>query len=70
MGIAPGSLMVVRAGCPSAEEALAVLLALDTALRADTSAPRPSRPAWVAAARQEALGGRAAASRSDLGGWG
>jgi hypothetical protein len=68
-GLADGTRAVVRSGSPSPEELVAILTALDAATRADRDVPAPPRPAWVRAARQESMGGRAAASPSDLGGW-
>jgi hypothetical protein len=68
-GLPNGTRLVVRAGSPTADEALAILLALDAATRADAPVQEPSAPAWVAAARQEAVGGRPAATRSDLRAW-
>jgi hypothetical protein len=73
-GLPHGTRMVVRSGTPTDDEALAVLFALDVAARADQAAAAAARPttapAWRRAARQESVGGRAAASPSDLEGWG
>lgn len=69
-GLPDTTRMVVRTGAPTDEETVAILLALDAATRADAPAPTPSRrPAWVAAARQEGVGGGPTATRTDLGRW-
>jgi hypothetical protein len=68
-GLADGTRLVVRAGSPTAEETVAIITAIDAATRADRDVPAPRRPAWLLAGRQESMGGRAAASPSDLGGW-
>jgi hypothetical protein len=72
-GLPDGTRMVVRAGAPTDDEVLTVLLAIDAATRADAAAAEAARPrrapAWQRAARQEAVGGGAAASPTDLAGW-
>jgi hypothetical protein len=68
-GLPDGTRMVVRSGAPTPDELVAVLTALDAATRADRPPLRVERPAWTRAARQESMGGRSAASPSDLGGW-
>lgn len=68
-GYTDGTRMVVTHGAPTDEESVAILLALDAARRADAPTMAPSRPAWVSAARREGVGGSAAATPSDLGGW-
>jgi hypothetical protein len=69
-GLPSGTRVVVTAGDPTHEEVLAVLLALDQATSADADVPAPPPPAWLRAARQEAVGGPAAATPADLRGWG
>lgn len=69
-GLADGTRLLVRAGSPTAEEVVAIALALDAATRTDTQPSAPRRPAWVVASRREGLGGAPAATRSDVHGWG
>lgn len=66
-GLADGTRVAVVAGHPTAAEVAAAIAALDAARRADTRAAQPRRrPAWVRAARREAVEGRLVASPADL----
>jgi hypothetical protein len=63
-----GTRLAVTAGRPTAAEVAAVVAALDAARRADAKAAPPARrPAWLRAARREAILGRLVASPADLG---
>lgn len=65
-GLADGTRLRV-AGAPSAEEIAAAVAALDVAAPRRPRIGRDSgRPAWIRAARIEALGGAPATSPADL----
>lgn len=67
-GLRDGARVAVTAGNPTPEEVAAVLAALDAARRVDEASRRPEgTPAWLRAARREAVGGRLmTASPADL----
>lgn len=72
-GLADGTRLVVRGGTPSAEEVVAIALAIDAverARRSGVSKPSPRMSTWVAACRREGVGRMAAATPSDIRGWG
>jgi hypothetical protein len=63
-----GARIEVRSGSPTPEDIAALVLALDHVTVADAAVRRraPRAPAWVRAARREAMGSAPMASPADL----